>query len=75
MPSGELTYLTLASDTASQQPQTDPEERREHRFAIRGRSLRPGRNVLAAEVHQSGPDSSDLGFELRLLGSDHSPSA
>ena len=28
--------------------------------------LRPGLNVLAAEVHQSGPDSDDLAFGLAL---------
>jgi hypothetical protein len=29
-------------------------------------ALREGRNVLAVEVHQSAPDSSDLSFDLRL---------
>ena len=28
--------------------------------------LRLGRNVLAAEVHQEAPDSSDLSFDMRL---------
>jgi hypothetical protein len=30
--------------------------------------LRNGTNVLAVEVHQSGPTSSDLSFDLQLLG-------
>jgi lysophospholipase L1-like esterase len=30
--------------------------------------LQPGTNVLAVEVHQAGPESSDLGFQLELTG-------
>jgi hypothetical protein len=31
-------------------------------------ALRAGRNVLAVEVHQQAPDSSDLSFDLELMG-------
>jgi hypothetical protein len=30
--------------------------------------LRPGKNVVAAEVHQAGPTSTDVVFDLRLVG-------
>ena len=30
--------------------------------------LKAGRNVLAVEVHQAGPTSSDVSFDLQLLG-------
>jgi hypothetical protein len=30
-------------------------------------ALRPGRNTLAVEVHQSSRASSDLSFDLRLI--------
>jgi hypothetical protein len=32
--------------------------------------IRPGTNVVAAEVHQIRLDSSDVGFDLELIGSD-----
>jgi len=31
-------------------------------------TLKTGRNVLAVEVHQAGPTSSDISFDLQLLG-------
>lgn len=36
-------------------------------FAVPPAALVAGDNVLAVEVHQSGPSSSDLGFALQLL--------
>lgn len=33
--------------------------------------LRPGTNVIAAEIHQSGVNSSDLSFALELRGAEH----
>ena len=36
------------------------------RLPVPADALRPGRNVLAAEVHQCAPDSSDLFFDLAL---------
>ena len=30
--------------------------------------LRAGTNLLAAEIHQSSPDSSDISFDLELVG-------
>ena len=34
--------------------------------------LRPGRNVLAAEIHQSGPTSSDISFDAKLVAASRS---
>lgn len=33
-----------------------------------GAARRPGRNVLAVQVHQHAPESSDAGFDLELTG-------
>ncbi len=35
-------------------------------------NLLPGTNVLGVEIHQSAPDSSDLGFNLELTGRGYS---
>lgn len=35
-------------------------------FRLPAKALQPGKNVLAAEVHQADPTSSDLAFELEL---------
>ena len=37
-------------------------------FEIDAEGLRSGKNVLAVEVHQAGPTSSDISFDLQLLG-------
>ena len=37
-----------------------------HRTAVETAALQPGRNLLAVEVHQSSPRSSDLSFHLRM---------
>ena len=52
---------------------TDPnvggaDESRFFSFAVDPSLLVTGANVLAAEVHQQSPDSSDLSFDLRLEG-------
>jgi hypothetical protein len=36
-------------------------------YNVNPQFLRPGTNVLAVEVHQQSPDSSDLSFDLQLL--------
>lgn len=56
-------YYTLASDDVSG---GDEDELHEYRFPAH--LLRSGENVLAVELHQSSPFSSDLGFDLELFG-------
>jgi hypothetical protein len=37
-------------------------------FVVPSYALQAGPNVIAVELHQSAPNSSDLGFDLRLIG-------
>ena len=48
-------------------------EIKEHQFQISGEHLDTGTNVIAAEVHQVNNSSSDLGFQLTLVGSNQTP--
>jgi WD40 repeat protein/tetratricopeptide (TPR) repeat protein len=63
LPAGGIRLDTLATRT-----QNDADEQRFFEFHISPRWLRRGRNVIAAEVHQSTRNSSDLGFDLMLEG-------
>lgn len=66
MPNDVVDYLTFSSGTANPGgPELD-----QHQFFIDGRLLRLGKNVIAAEIHQTSPSSSDVAFQLELLGSD-----
>jgi hypothetical protein len=63
MPGGTITYTTaapVAVDTAQESvfAQSD----------VSPSVLVAGTNVIAVEIHQSSPGSSDLGFDLELLG-------
>jgi hypothetical protein len=60
MPSGAVNYKTLASSTV------EPTAYLQATLATS--VLRAGTNIVAAEVHQSAPDSSDLNFDLALSG-------
>ena len=51
------------------------DETRYSEFALPTDALVRGFNVIAAEVHQALPDSSDLGFDLELVANVPSPSA
>ncbi|HZN57722.1 MAG TPA: AAA family ATPase, partial [Planctomycetota bacterium] len=62
MPAGPIGPQTTASATVN-----DQDERRLIPFDITA-ALRPGNNVIAAEIHQQGATSSDLGFDLELEG-------
>jgi hypothetical protein len=62
MPTGEIASSTLASTAVS-------DERNEEKFDIDASLLVDGMNVLAAEVHQNAPGSSDLFFSLELASS------
>jgi WD40 repeat protein len=55
-------YTTLALRTVSNANETNMEY-----FAVDVAKLRPGRNVIAAEVHQAGRNSTDLAFSLVLI--------
>jgi hypothetical protein len=53
-----ITYLTLASDFI--------EEETFHQASVDPSLLVAGDNVIAVEIHQSQPDSSDISFDLDL---------
>ncbi|HEX5177256.1 MAG TPA: hypothetical protein VFV83_09520, partial [Chthoniobacteraceae bacterium] len=63
LPSGTVTDQTLATAAIS-----GAEETAWRSYLVPASALVSGGNLLAAEVHQSAPNSSDLGFDLRLLG-------
>lgn len=67
MPTGVITPQTLALDIISGQAQLDYFD-----VEIPADSLRPGLNHLAVEIHQAGPTSSDLAFDLELCTSYYS---
>ena len=59
--SGAINPTTLAPKSRS-----SDEENEFWQTTVPADSLQPGTNVLAVEVHQNKPDSSDLGFDLEL---------
>jgi hypothetical protein len=61
MPSTPITYQTLASQTVS-----GTDEQTYFVTALPNTNLVSGTNILAVELHQAAPDSSDLGFNLEL---------
>ena len=61
MPSGTVTYSTLASSAVGGE-----DESTYYETELAGSQFLKGRNVLAVELHQSSPSSSDLSFNLRL---------
>ncbi|CAN5766562.1 hypothetical protein BH24ACI5_BH24ACI5_08860 [soil metagenome] len=63
MPGGTIGYTTLASATV-----LGADESAFITATLSSSLLVAGSNVLAVEVHQSEPDSSDLSFDLELLG-------
>ena len=63
-----LTNGTVASTTAALSAISSSDELIFQPLNLSGSLLRTGTNVLAAEVHQSGGTSSDLGFDAELLG-------
>lgn len=64
MPEGAITYTTRANVTIGGADETTFLEQE-----IDPALLRAGENLLAAEVHQVNPTSSDLGFDLELEAS------
>jgi hypothetical protein len=63
MPTGAVIYTTFAST-----PVNDADETNFFATTISANALPAGTNVLAVEVHQANATSSDLGFDLELLG-------
>lgn len=61
MPAGTITASTPASGGTSDETAFFPS-------AISPSALVVGTNVLAVEIHQSGPTSSDISFDLQLIG-------
>lgn len=63
MPSGTISYTTLADNDIFW-----PFEDDWHSFTISAAHLVAGTNVIAVEIHQESGSSSDISFNLKLLG-------
>jgi hypothetical protein len=61
MPSGAINYQTLAATNVG-----GADESTFHDIPVSASGLVSGTNVVAVEVHQSVPDSSDLSFDLKV---------
>jgi hypothetical protein len=64
MPPGEITPETMALVYVG-----GADESRYFEYVIRGDFFSPGTNLIAVEIHQQNPASSDLGFDLELSAS------
>lgn len=63
LPDGPIGADTAASDYAWGLGESDF-----HRFSLPADALAPGANLVAVEVHSADPGSSDISFDLRLIG-------
>lgn len=63
MPAGEVTYTNYAVSTVGMN-----DEVAWYGTTVPTNLFRQGRNVIAAEVHQSDPTSSDVWFNFRMIG-------
>jgi hypothetical protein len=63
MPGRDIDYLTRASSGMSGTSEYTFTE-----FSVDASLLSNGTNVLAVEIHQSSPTSSDISFDLELVG-------
>jgi hypothetical protein len=63
LPSGTIDYLTRAPNSIG-----GADEYTFFSADVSPALLREGTNVLAVEVHQTAPDSSDISFDLELAG-------
>lgn len=61
MPSGTIGYEDWASGSASGEDEWQ-------NFTVSASLLLEGSNVIAVEIHQAGPSSSDVSFNLELTG-------
>lgn len=62
LPDGKITFNTFANHIAM-----GFDESVFHIYQLSDHHLVPGRNVIAVEVHQNEPQSSDLALELEIL--------
>ena len=62
MPTGTIAYTTLASSAASDDGNTA------QNFTISPSAFVSGNNIIAVEMHQNAGTSSDLSFDLQLIG-------
>ncbi len=63
MPATKITPSTRATKALSDNEETIPD-----RFVIPAKDVvKNGRNALAVEIHQAGPTSSDLAFDLTVI--------
>jgi hypothetical protein len=62
MPAGDIGFNTLAAATAGD------DENAFHAYEVSSSLLVSGRNVIAVEIHQVNVSSSDISFDLELLG-------
>lgn len=63
MPVGAVSFTTPALSVVS-----DDDESAWHTVAVAPGLLQTGTNLLAVEIHQSDPQSSDISFDLQLRG-------
>jgi hypothetical protein len=66
LPSSPITPATFAATDIG-----GANETAWHAFTLSSTALVSGTNTLALELHQSAPDSDDLGLDVRLLGLRH----
>ncbi|MBK8974772.1 MAG: metallophosphoesterase family protein [Planctomycetes bacterium] len=65
MPAGAVSFSTWASTTIG-----GTAENTFYEFGVPIGQLAAGQNVLAVEIHQANPTSSDISFDLELIASD-----
>ncbi|MCU0858797.1 MAG: hypothetical protein MUC65_10400, partial [Pontiellaceae bacterium] len=63
MPSGTISYLTLASSTVGNE-----DESTFFSFPVSSSAMVNGTNLLAVEIHQRSTNSTDLAMDLQLIG-------
>jgi hypothetical protein len=68
MPAGGVTYLTKASTAISGADETNF-----YTGSVSLSLLRTGTNFITAEIHQSDTNSSDISFDLELIGRGNAP--
>lgn len=64
MPMGSINYLTQATGDIG-----GAMENQFTAFNVDGSYIQPGTNVIAVEIHQNNPSSSDIGFDFKATAS------
>lgn len=67
LPEGEIQFDEYLEDVSNENNLDESQTERIYLSKEQLKNLKDGQNVLAAEVHQSDPDSSDLYLGLKLL--------